>query len=406
MLTDTQVKKAKPKPSPYKLTDERGLHIKIYPNSSKLWQLRYRFEGKQKTASLGKYPEVTLSEARLHRDNIRKGLVQGIDPVEAKRQEKRHKLLAAEHPFEGVAREWLTWWGPAKSQRHVGYVTRRLEQDVFPLIGNKPISAIQAPDLVRMVKAIEKRGALDIAKRAYQTTSQIFRYAVAHGLVERNPAADVTPSDILSSRKTQNYARISASELPELQRHIEAYGGSPITRLAMKLMLLTFVRTQELIGATWKEIDWEVGEWRIPEDRMKMKTPHIVPLSQQASQTLKTLQTVSGHRQHLFPGERSPRKPMSNNTILKALERMGYKGRMTGHGFRGIASTVLHEQGFEHQHIELQLAHQERNKVSASYNHAKYLKQRKVMMQWWADYLDTAQLSETVVPLFAKAGNL
>ncbi len=403
MLTDTLVKTAKAKLSPYKLTDGDGLHIKIYPNKSKLWQLRYRLDGKQKTASLGKYPDVSLAGARQKRKDIREGLDKGIDPVEAKRLEKRDRLLATEHSFQKVAREWLAWWSPSKSPRHVGYVTRRLEQDVFPAIGKKPISDIQSPDLVLMVKAIEKRGALDIAKRAYQTTGQIFRYGVAHGLIVRNPASDVKPSDILSSRKIQNYARISAKELPELQRHIEGYAGSPVTRLATKLMLLTFVRTQELIGATWDEIDEKAGEWRIPEERMKMNTPHIVPLSRQALQVLQTLHTVSGHREYLFPGERSPKKPMSNNTILKALERMGYKGRMTGHGFRGIASTVLHEQGFEHQHIELQLAHQERNKVSASYNHAKYLKQRKMMMQWWANYLDEILDTETVEPIFSKA---
>ncbi len=361
MLTDTQVKKAKPQASPYRITDERGLHIKVYPNSSKLWQLRYRFEGKQKTASLGKYPDVSLADAREKRDDLRKGLVQGIDPVEAKRQAKRHKLLAAKHSFEKVAHEWLDWWSAGKSPRQVAYVKWRLEQDVFPVIGKKPMSEIFPIDLVDMVQQIAKRGALDLAKRAFQTTGQIYHYAIAHNLAERNPAADIKPSDILASRKVENYARLSMKELPTLQLHIDAYTGSPVTRLAVRLMMLTFVRTKELIGATWDEFDLETAEWRIPAERMKMKTPHIVPLSKQAIQVLKTLRMITGNREHLFPGERNPRKCMSNNTILKALERMGYKGRMTGHGFRGIASTELHEQGFDHQHIELQLAHQERN---------------------------------------------
>ena len=196
-----------------------------------------------------------------------------------------------------------------------------------------------------MVKAIAARGALDITKRALQTSSQVFRYAIAHGLAQRNPATDIKPADILASRKAGNYARLDAKELPELLRHLEAYQGAPVTRLAMKLMALTFVRTSELIGERWAEFDLEVGRWDIPPERMKMKTPHIVPLSSQAIEILKTLQLVSGHGALLFPGERDHEKPMSNNTILKALERMGYKGRMTGHGFRGIASTVLHEMG-------------------------------------------------------------
>ncbi len=404
MLTEFQVRKTRPGPSPYKLTDAGGLHVKIYPNGSKLWQMRYRFNGKQKTASLGKYPDVILAQARQHRDAIRQGLAQGVDPVAAKRAEKRQQLLAAEHTFEAVAREWLAWWGPTRSARHVGYVTRRLEQDVFPGIGERPIAEVQPTDLVALVKAIEQRGALDIAKRAYQTMGQVFRYAVARGLVTRNPAAELKPADILGSRTVTNYARVPARELPALQRHIDAYAGSPVTRLAIRLMLLTFVRTRELIGGRWEEIDWEQAEWRIPAERMKMRTPHVVPLSAQSIEVLTTLHTLTGHRVHLFPGQRHPGKPMSNNTILKALERMGYKGRMTGHGFRGLASTVLHEQGFTHEHIERQLAHQARNKVSASYNHAEYLGSRRKMMQWWADYLDETRSADKAGVVLLKTG--
>ena len=240
-----------------------------------------------------------------------------------------------------------------------------------------------------MVQTISKRGALDIAKRALQTSGQVFRYAVAHGLTQRNPASDIKPSDVLASRKAGNYARISAKELPELLRHIDGYAGAAVTRLAMKLMALTFVRTSELIGARWAEFDLEARRWDIPASRMKMKTPHIVPLSTQAVNVLQTLQLVSGRGTLLFPGERDHEKSMSNNTILGALDRMGYKGRMTGHGFRGVASTLLHEMGFDHAHIELQLAHQERNEVSAAYNHATYIQQRTKMMQHWADYLDS-----------------
>lgn len=389
MLTDTRIKTAKPQAKLYKLTDERGLHLSVYPNGSKLWQMRYRFEGKEKTASLGKYPEVGLAQAREKRDQMRKQVAGEIDPVQAQRQAKVAKQVSKENSFEAVARTWFDSWKAARSSRHAEYVTRRLEADVFPAIGKRPIAEIQAPELVAMMKAIEKRGALDIAKRCYQMTGQVFRYAIAHGLAQRNPASDIKPGDVLASRRKENYARIDAKELPDLLRKIEGYQGTPATRMAIKLLALTFVRTSELIEARWDEFDLQIGQWRIPAERMKMRTPHIVPLSSQAVQILQVLHGVTGHSTLLFPGQRDHEKPISNNTILKALERMDYKGRMTGHGFRGLASTVLHEHGFDHAHIELQLAHQERNAVSAAYNHAVYLKQRAKMMQWWADFLST-----------------
>jgi integrase len=252
-----------------------------------------------------------------------------------------------------------------------------------------------------MAKKIESRGALDIARRAWQTCGQIFEYALAHGMVERNPSKDVRPGSALIARKKEHYARIDAKELPELLRRIEAYVGSPYTRFAMKLMALTFVRTGELIGARWEEFDLEAAEWRIPAERMKMRTPHIVPLSKQAVEALRCLRELKGLSDLLFPGERDHEKSMSNNTILKALERMGYKGRMTGHGFRGVASTILHELGFDHAHIELQLAHQERDAVSAAYNFATYLPQRRKMMQVWADRLDALRKGARVLPLQA-----
>jgi integrase len=241
-----------------------------------------------------------------------------------------------------------------------------------------------------MIKAIQDRGKLDIAKRALETTGQIFRYAVAHGLAKRNPAADIKPADILKSRQKINHARVDAKELPALLRAIEVYQGKHVTRLAMKLMALTFVRTSELIGGRWYEIDFYAKRWNIPADRMKMKTPHIVPLATQAIEVLELLRTITGSSELLFPGDRNPKKPMSNMTILEALKRMGYKGDMTGHGFRGLAATILNENGFDEQHVDLQLAHMKRNKVTAAYNHAKYLKQRTEMMQWWGDYVEAS----------------
>ncbi len=404
MLTDTAIRKAKASDKPYKLTDEKGLQLVVQPTGSKLWQLRYRHEGRERTASLGSYPAVSLTDARDKRDELRKVIAKGADPIEVKRAQLAQREQARTHTFEAVARQWHAHWRTGKNPRHAGYVIARLQADVFPAIGARPVAEVQAPDLVKMLKTIEARGAVDIAARCLQMAGQVFRYAIAHGLggATRNPATDIKPGDILPERKKLNYARVDVRELPTLLRKIEGYQGTPATRLAIKLMALTFVRTGELIGAKWTEFDLEARRWDIPAERMKMRTPHVVPLSTQAVEVLAVLREVTGHREHLFPGERNPRGPMSNNTILKALERMGYKGTMTGHGFRGIASTVLHEHGFEHAHIEAQLAHQERNAVSAAYNHAQYLTQRARMMQEWGNLLEGMQRG-TVLPFVRLA---
>ncbi|MDB5783606.1 MAG: integrase [Caballeronia mineralivorans] len=276
---------------------------------------------------------------------------------------------------------------------HTGRVLRCLETNLFPPLGQKSINDITAPELVAAVKKIEARGAHDIAKRALQTAGQIFRYAIVNGKTERNPAADIKPADALKPRVKRNFARVSEKELPELLRKIDGYDGTPVTRLALRLMALTFVRTTELIGARWEEfeIKGNRGTWRIPPQRMKMKDPHMVPLARQTIAILEQLREFTGNGELLFPGDRNPRKPISDNTLLFAIYRMGYHSRMTGHGFRGIASTILHEQGYEHEHIELQLAHQNRNEVNAAYNYAKYLVPRTKMMQEWANYLDAAK---------------
>jgi len=402
MLTDSKLKNAKPDARPYKLVDGQGLHALVQTNGSILWQQRYRFEGKERTASHGSYPLVSLLEARKKRDELKKLLLEGLDPAKVKRQRSADGKFSLGDTFKEIADTWHRQWSEVRSPRHAAYVRRRLEGDVFPVIGDLPIASLRPLDIVKVIKAIESRGAVDIAKRAYQTIGAICRYAVAHGLMDRDPTRDVKPSDILISRRSTNYARVDARELPELLRAVEAYQGTPATRFALKLMALTFVRTGELIAAKWVEFDFDEAIWRIPPERMKMRTEHIVPLSRQAIETLRTLQMVSRDSELLFPGDRNRRRPISNNTLLKALERMGFKGRMTGHGFRGLASTVLHEHGFDHAHIEAQLAHQERNRISASYNHALYLKQRGQMMQWWADYLDQA-LGRNVLPLKRRA---
>lgn len=402
-LTDTACKKAtcpEGRPS-IRLADEKALYLEVTAAGGKYWRWKYRHGGKEKRLALGVYPEVSLAQAREARDDARKLLKDGTDPGQLRREAKAASAFDQANTFEAVARLWWDHWRDGKSPRHADYAIKRLEADAFPLLGSRPVASLTAKDLTRMAKAVQERGAIDLAHRVLQMAGQVMRYAVAHDLIERNPATDVKPSDTLKSRRKENYARLGEKELPELLRKIEAYQGGPYTRLAMQLMALTFVRTSELIAARWAEFDLQAAEWRIPPERMKMKTPHIVPLSPQAVEVLKVLHTLSGGRELLFPGERDHAKPMSNNTILKALERMGYKGRMTGHGFRGMASTILHEQGYAHHAIELQLAHQERNEVSAAYNHALYLKERRVMMCEWANHLDKLRRGADVVPLRA-----
>jgi integrase len=346
---------------------------------------------------------VSLALARERHAEARKLLANGLDPMAQRKAAKTAQKAAVENSFQSIASLWLEHWQDGKSPRHVEYVKRRMETDILPCLGARPIAEIEAPELVEMAKIIEQRGARDIAKRALETVGQVFRYGIAHGYSKRNPASEIRPSDILKSTHKVNYARVDAKELPQLLRTLEVYQGTHVTRLAMKLMALTFVRTSELIRAKWAEFDLEAARWNIPAERMKMRTPHIVPLARQALDLLDTLRTLSGQGEWLFPGGRSASKPMSNNTILKALERMGYKGRMTGHGFRGLASTVLHEQGYGHEHIELQLAHAPRNAVSAAYNHALYLEPRAKMMQDWADFLERTQRGGKVLPFRGTA---
>ncbi len=398
-LTDTEIRKAKAKGKPCRLSDGGGLYLFVTPAGGKLWRWKYRFEGREKLMTFGSYPDVPLSQARERHAAARKLLAKGIDPMAQRKAEK----AAAENSFQSIASVWWEHWQDGKSPRHADYVKRRVEADILPCLGARPIAAIEAPELVAMTKAIEQRGARDIAKRALETTGQVFRFAIAHGYAKRNPASEIRPSDILKTARKVNYARVDAKELPNLLRTIEVYQGTHVTRLALKLMALTFVRTSELIGAKWAEFDLEAARWDIPLERMKMRTPHIVPLAKQALDVLETLRTLTGESKWLFPGDRNSKKPMSNNTILKALERMGYKGRMTGHGFRGLASTVLHEQGYNHEHIELQLAHAPRNAVSAAYNHALYLEPRTRMMQEWADFLEQTQRGGRVLPFRGTA---
>ncbi len=385
-LNDVKIRNAKPKEKAYKLADGGGLFLWVQPSGGKWWRFKYRFGGKEKLLALGSYPDVTLADARERHSQARKVLAAGNDPNEVKKEAKRLTQLKSENTFEAIAREWhkgnLHTW----SKKHGEAVLTRLEADIFSPLGNRPVTDISAPELLSALRAIEKRGAYDLTQTVAQYCRRIFTYAIATGRAERNPAADLRGA--LKTPVCKHHAHLKADELPEFLEKLEAYDGEPLTKYALKLLVLTFVRTTELRGAKWEEINFDAAEWRIPAERMKMKDPHIVPLSKQAIAVLREVQKISGNRQHVFPNHNRPNSMMSENTMLYALYRMGYHSRTTGHGFRATASTVLNEQGFAPDVIERQLAHAERNKIRAAYNHAQHLPQRRKMMQWWADYLD------------------
>ena len=380
-LSATAVRNAKPKDKAYKLTDGTGLYL-LVNKAGKYWRYDYRFHGRRKTLSYGVYPTITLEAARQAHQEAKRLLANEIDPSEQRKRTEGRKT------FGEVALLWFEHWKTDKAGVTAAGAWRGLEINVLPFIGNALVDTLTAAQFRDCVKRIEKRGALDVAKRQLQRCSQIMRFAVAHDYAERNPAADIQPSDILKPRRKQNHARIDAKELPQLLNHMDDYQGNEHTRLALQLIALTFVRTAELIKAEWSEFDLKAKRWEIPAERMKMRTPHIVPLCNQAVEIVESLQAISYSDRYVFPSDNRRGGHMSNNTILYALYRMGYRGRMTGHGFRGLASTILHEKGWPHEHIELQLAHQERDEVSASYNHALYLEPRAKMMAWWGDYLD------------------
>lgn len=406
MLSDTAIKALKSTGKEYTKSDGRGLSVLVHANGSKYWLFKYTIDGKQRKMSLGVYPDISLAQARERCEAQRKLVADGINPVDKKLNDKLEKLAVANQSFEIWAKKWHEHWSNGKSERHARQTWRRLEQNVFTIIGKKGMANITSVDVMDVLKSMQDTP--DLASRGHQTISAIFRYAITHSHQSKcyqNPASFFKPSDVIATHKKENYARVDIKEFPALLRAIDNSDTRSTTRIAIKLMALTFVRTSELIEAEWSEFDLENKQWRIPAERMKMKSPHIVPLSSQAVQLLVDLQKITAKYKHLFPNQNDTTKAMSNNTILKALERMGYKGRMTGHGFRGIASTALHELGYDHAHIELQLAHSERDAVSSAYNHALYIPQRTQLMQSWADYIDDLKFGAKVLPFVAKSGS-
>lgn len=385
-LSDAKVRGAKPRSKPYKIADGEGMFLLIATSGSKYWRFKYYYADKEKLLSLGVYPEVSLSDARERRAQARKTLAAGNDPGEVKREAKRLVVLKSENSFEAVAREWFEQRRHEWAERTCKTILIRLERHVLPKLGKRPIADIAAPEVLAMLRVVEGSGALDTAKRVMQVCGQVFMYAIATGRAERNPVPDLRGA--LKTPVTVHHAYLKAADLPEFFSKLEVYDGAPQTKLALRFLLLTYVRTNELRAAKWTEVDFDKSEWRIPAERMKMKEEHLVPLSHQAVAVLRDLQKHTGNRQYLFPNQHNPISFMSENTMLYALYRMGYHSRTTGHGFRSTASTILNENGFMPDVIERQLAHSERNKVRAAYNHAQYLPERRKMMQWWADYLD------------------
>lgn len=387
MLTDIKCKSAQPSEKARKLSDEKGLYLEVMPNGGKYWRMKFRFAGKEKRLAFGVYPEVPLAEARDKRDEARKLIRDGIDPSQAKKEKKLQHMLDHENTFEMVAREWLENRMESWTKRHASYTLRRLETDIFPTLGFKPINKITAPELLAVLREVEKRDALDLSHRLLQISGQVFRYAIATGRAERDIAADLRGA--LKTRKKENFAYLREEDLPEFFSRLTSYDGDLQTKLGLRLLILTFVRSSELRGAKWEEINFEKAEWRIPGERMKMKEMHIVPLAKQALSILAQLKQLNGSRPFIFPSRTKPDTSfISENTLLYSLYRMGYHSQATTHGFRATASTVLNEHGFRSDLIERQLAHGERNKVRAAYNHAQHLPERRQMMQWWADHLD------------------
>lgn len=374
-LSDTAVRNAKPKSKPYKIADGEGLFLLVMPNGSKYWRLKYFFGGREKTLALGVYPDIALADARDRRAQAKRLLASGTDPGEAKKQTKQLALAKAANTFEVIAREWYDQRKHEWAPKTAGMVLDRLERHILPKLSKRSIAEINAPEILAVLRVVEGSGALEMARRVMHICSQVFLYAIATGRAERNPVADLRGA--LKTPVVKHRAYLKETELPTYVKRLAAYVGTPLTKLALQFLLLTFVRTTELRAARWEEIHWEKAEWRIPAERMKMRQTHIVPLSKQAITVLRELEQHSGTRPYIFPSETNPATFMSENTMLYALYRMGYRSRATGHGFRSTASTILNEHGFRPDVIERQLAHSERNSVRAAYNHAQYLPERR-----------------------------
>ncbi|WP_038910093.1 tyrosine-type recombinase/integrase [Dickeya dadantii] len=410
-LTDVVARTAKPREKAYKLADAHGLYLLVSPNGSKRWYLKYRFDGKESRIAFGAYPLISLAKAREKRNEVRLLLSEGIHPTE-KREEEKEQAQDALNTFEKVARDWHRNISQNRwSQTHAGRVWRDMERNILPAIGQRHIADLKTKDLLEPLKAVEQNGHLDLASRLRQRVTDIMRYAVQNDLIERNPAQDLTGA--IAAPKATHRPALKLDKLPGFLARIERYKGRALTRLALKLTLCVFIRSSELRFARWPEIDFKRAMWTIPPEReaipgvkhsqrgAKMRSEHLVPLSRQALALLEEIKAISGAHELIFPGDHRPTKPMSENTINSALRTMGYDTttEVCGHGFRTMACSALVESGqWSRDAVERQMSHQERNGVRAAYIYkAEHLEERKLMLQWWADYLD-ANREEHVVP--------
>ncbi len=402
-LSDVTARKANPKEKPYKLADGGGMYLEVMPNGSKYWRLKYRFAGKEKRLALGVYPDVPLALARQWRDEARKLLAQGVDPAEHKKAVKAAGAESAANSFEVIAREWFGKFSTKWTKGHADKIIQRLERDIFPWMGGRPVAEITPPELLAVLRRIEARGALETAHRALANVQNVFAYAVATGRAQRNPAPDLKGA-LPPYRRDKHFAAITEpAKIGELMRAIAGYSGGIVTRCALQLSPYVMLRPGEVRNAQWCEIDLEAALWTIPAERMKMREPHLVPLSRQVIEILRGIQPLTGHGKYVFPGERDHNRPMSDNAVRSALRRLGYgNDEITPHGFRAMASTALDNLGYDTKLIERQLAHEEPNKVKAAYKRElwkMYLPERRKMMQEWADYLDALAAGAKVIPL-------
>lgn len=400
LLTDKAIRALKPRQQPYKVADGLGLYLRVQPNGSFLWRFKYRLAGKEQLVALGKYPEVSLALARERRDGLRKTLSAGVDPASQRRAMKIAQANAAANSFEVVAQEWFEKNARRWVPKHSVKIKQRLKRDVFPFLGSRPISEISASEVLGVLRRIEGRGAIETAHRTRGNISMVFRYAVATERVTSDPCRDL--GGALAPKVTRHFPAITdPKKIPDLLARIDGYSGTLIVRCALRLAPLLFVRPGELRSARWVDIDLEVGEWRF--DASKTKQPHIVPLASQAIAILRELHPLTGHRELVFPGERSPLRPISENTVNAALRSLDIpREEMTGHGFRAMARTILEEQLRKPAYlIEAQLAHVVRDANGRAYNRTTHLEERKTMMQEWADYLDALR-SPKVMPFVAS----
>lgn len=401
-LTAVQIRNAKPKDKPYKLADSHGLYLHVATSGNKTWRYRYKIEGKESTFVMGEYPQMSLEQARKERADAREMVKKGINPAQERREikqgaieQKKAAREKTEHSFEAVALDWITQQKDRWSREHANAVRATLEADAFPILGGHPVDTITPPMVLQVVRKIEARDALEVAHKVLQRINAVLRFAVQTGLATYNPAADMR--GVLKTRKVVHRAALGREDLPEFLRTLRDADIHDTTRLALKFTILTAARTGEVRGAIWDEINFDDAIWRIPAERMKMGSPHNVPLSKQAVAILERVARLYGQEGLIFPGIRDHNRQLSENTLLYGLYRMGYHSKATVHGFRAVFSTIANESGFEGDIIEKALAHEERNRVRSAYHRSEYLEQRKELMQWWADFLDQMETGADIV---------